>query len=270
MGSVYAGHHPVIGKRVAVKVLAEHCAHIPDLVRRFVEEARAVNKIGHPNIIDIFSFGTLADARPFFVMEYLEGANLADRLEAADLTRQRDAPPAAADLRRARGGAPRGDRPPRSQAGEHLDRGAGARGLVRQGARLRDRQAARQPAGPRPRRPARRWGRPATWRPSSAWGARSITAPTSTRSASSSTRSSPGSSRFGARASASCSTSTCPSRPSRRRNTARWTPELERIILSCLEKDPAKRPETAKELGGCSTSRCTKGRDRSPRSGPPY
>ncbi len=77
MGSVYAGHHPVIGKRVAVKVLAAHCAHIPDLVRRFVEEARAVNKIGHPNIIDIFSFGTLADARPFFVMEYLEGANLA-------------------------------------------------------------------------------------------------------------------------------------------------------------------------------------------------
>jgi serine/threonine-protein kinase len=86
MGSVYAGHHPVIGKRVAVKVLSPQCAHIPDLVRRFVEEARAVNKIGHPNIIDIFSFGTLADARPFFVMEYLEGANLAERLEAGNLT----------------------------------------------------------------------------------------------------------------------------------------------------------------------------------------
>jgi len=86
MGSVYAGHHPVIGKRVAVKVLAPHCASIPDLVRRFVEEARAVNKIGHPNIIDIFSFGTLPDARPYFVMEFLEGSNLAERLEAGNLT----------------------------------------------------------------------------------------------------------------------------------------------------------------------------------------
>jgi len=86
MGSVYAGHHPVIGKRVAVKVLAPHCASIPDLVRRFVEEARAVNKIGHPNIIDIFSFGTLSDARPFFVMEFLDGAGLAQRMDAGDMT----------------------------------------------------------------------------------------------------------------------------------------------------------------------------------------
>jgi serine/threonine-protein kinase len=86
MGAVYAGHHPVIGKRVAVKVLSPQCAHIPDLVRRFVEEARAVNKIGHPNIIDIFSFGTLEDARPYFVMEFLEGASLAARLEAGTLT----------------------------------------------------------------------------------------------------------------------------------------------------------------------------------------
>jgi serine/threonine-protein kinase len=85
MGAVYAGHHPVIGKKVAVKVLAPQCAAVPDLVRRFAEEARAVNKIGHPNIVDIFSFGTLADARPYFVMEFLEGASLGQRLEAGDL-----------------------------------------------------------------------------------------------------------------------------------------------------------------------------------------
>ncbi len=85
MGAVYAGHHPVIGKKVAVKVLAPQCAAVPDLVRRFAEEARAVNKIGHPNIIDIFSFGTLPDARPYFVMEFLEGASLGQRLEAGDL-----------------------------------------------------------------------------------------------------------------------------------------------------------------------------------------
>jgi serine/threonine-protein kinase len=81
MGEVYAAQHPLIGKRVAIKVLAPHYVTVPDMVRRFMEEARAVNKIGHPNIIDIFSFGQLPDGRHFMVMEYLEGENLARRLE---------------------------------------------------------------------------------------------------------------------------------------------------------------------------------------------
>jgi eukaryotic-like serine/threonine-protein kinase len=81
MGQVYAASHPLIGKKVAIKILARHCVAIPDLVRRFMEEARAVNKIGHPHIIDIFSFGQLPDGRHFMVMEYLEGKNLAQRLE---------------------------------------------------------------------------------------------------------------------------------------------------------------------------------------------
>src|SRR5450432_212479 len=87
MGEIYGGHHPVIGKRVAVKVLSSECASHPDLVRRFIEEARAVNRIGHPNIIDIFSFGQLGDGRQYFVMEFLEGQSLADRLEKGDIKR---------------------------------------------------------------------------------------------------------------------------------------------------------------------------------------
>ena len=81
MGSVYAGIQPVIGKRVAIKVLAPHIASNPELVRRFVDEARAVNKIGHPNIVDIFSFGWLPDKRHYFAMEFLDGQGLADRLK---------------------------------------------------------------------------------------------------------------------------------------------------------------------------------------------
>ena len=49
-------------------------------MQRFVDEARAVNKIGHPNIIDIFSFGQLADGRQYFVMEFLDGETLAARI----------------------------------------------------------------------------------------------------------------------------------------------------------------------------------------------
>ncbi|MES1209834.1 MAG: protein kinase [Pseudomonadota bacterium] len=86
MGVVYAAIHPVIEKKVAVKVLAAQFSSTPDLVRRFVDEARAVNRIGHENIIDIFSFGQLADGRQYFVMEYLEGATLATRLERNDLS----------------------------------------------------------------------------------------------------------------------------------------------------------------------------------------
>jgi serine/threonine-protein kinase len=75
-GTVYRGAHPVIGKQVAIKVLARRYSVDPEITSRFVAEARAVNQIRHKNIIDIFSFGTLADGRQYYVMEYLDGEPL--------------------------------------------------------------------------------------------------------------------------------------------------------------------------------------------------
>src|SRR5262249_21952532 len=80
MGQVYGAVQPEIGARVAIKVLGRDLSRDQRLVRRFVDEARAVNKIRHPNIIDIFAFGRLADGRQYFVMELLEGETLAARL----------------------------------------------------------------------------------------------------------------------------------------------------------------------------------------------
>jgi eukaryotic-like serine/threonine-protein kinase len=80
MGAVFAANHPVIGKRVAIKVLDAYFSRDMALVRRFLDEARAVNKIGHPNIIDVFSFGQLPDGRQYFVMEFLEGETMAEWL----------------------------------------------------------------------------------------------------------------------------------------------------------------------------------------------
>ena len=80
MGQVYAAKQPVIGKRVAIKILKTAFSNDAELVRRFLGEARAVNKIGHPNIIDIFSFGQLPDGRQYFVMEFLEGETLGERI----------------------------------------------------------------------------------------------------------------------------------------------------------------------------------------------
>src|SRR5688572_33080720 len=55
-------------------------------VDRFVQEARSVNQIRHPNIVHIFAFGELPDGRSYFVMEWLEGDPLSARL-AAGVTR---------------------------------------------------------------------------------------------------------------------------------------------------------------------------------------
>jgi serine/threonine protein kinase len=81
-GTVYEGLQPLINKRVAIKVLRRRFSDDADIVDRFVAEARAVNTIGHPGIIDIFSFGELADGRRYFVMELLKGESLRTRLQA--------------------------------------------------------------------------------------------------------------------------------------------------------------------------------------------
>jgi serine/threonine-protein kinase len=79
-GAVYAGEQPVIGKRVAIKVLHRKFASDAGVVSRFVAEARAVNRIRHRNIIDIFSFGALEKKGPYFVMELLDGMTLGELL----------------------------------------------------------------------------------------------------------------------------------------------------------------------------------------------
>ena len=80
MGAVYSATHPMIGKRAAVKVISAALGTNAEAVGRFVQEARSVNQIGHPNIVDVFAFGELPDGRNYFVMEYLQGESLADRI----------------------------------------------------------------------------------------------------------------------------------------------------------------------------------------------
>ena len=80
MGEVYRAVHPFIGKRAAVKVMRGSLTRSPDAVARFTREAQAVGRLGHPNIIDAFSFGCLPDGRCYLVMEWLQGESLATRL----------------------------------------------------------------------------------------------------------------------------------------------------------------------------------------------
>jgi serine/threonine-protein kinase len=91
MGAVYLGEHPLIGKRVAVKVLLEELAAKEDIVQRFFTEAKVVTDIGHQNIVDIVDFGKVrldpaAAETVYFVMEFLDGESLAARLRRTGLS----------------------------------------------------------------------------------------------------------------------------------------------------------------------------------------
>src|SRR4030095_3629348 len=81
MGVVYLGEHPVIGKKVAMKAIHPELARNREVVSRFVMEAKAVNQIGHEHIVDIGDFGNTPDGDFYFIMEYLQGESLADRLK---------------------------------------------------------------------------------------------------------------------------------------------------------------------------------------------
>jgi eukaryotic-like serine/threonine-protein kinase len=86
MGSVYLAEHPAIGKLIALKVLNPELAVQPEIVTRFFNEAKAVNEIRHPNIVDIIDFGLLPAGGPaeapivYFLMEYIDGTSLTELL----------------------------------------------------------------------------------------------------------------------------------------------------------------------------------------------
>ena len=77
MGAVFLAEHPLIGKRVALKVIHRELATNKEVVQRFFQEARSVNQIGDEHIVEIHDFGQSADGDYFYIMEYLEGRTLA-------------------------------------------------------------------------------------------------------------------------------------------------------------------------------------------------
>ncbi|XXX77310.1 serine/threonine-protein kinase [Sorangium sp. So ce134] len=75
-GAVFSAQHIRTGKRAAVKVLNEAVAQSARVLDRFAREIDALRRISHPNIVEIYEVGELDDHRPFYAMEHLEGQTL--------------------------------------------------------------------------------------------------------------------------------------------------------------------------------------------------
>lgn len=84
-GHVYLAEHTGLQRKEAVKVLKARVAMDPKYVMRFRREARATNRVQHPNIVGIYDFGQLPDGRMFLAMEYAEGESLRALLDKGPL-----------------------------------------------------------------------------------------------------------------------------------------------------------------------------------------
>jgi len=79
MGAVYLAEEIALGRMVAIKVVSDSVARDPEIRARFLREARLLATVEHPNVVRIYTFGTVGD-RPYLIMEYVEGETLSERI----------------------------------------------------------------------------------------------------------------------------------------------------------------------------------------------
>jgi eukaryotic-like serine/threonine-protein kinase len=84
MGEVYRAHDTRLRRDVALKILPASFTNDPDRLRRFEQEARAVAALNHPNIVSIYDVGEAGGVH-YIVSELLEGDSLRERIPAAGL-----------------------------------------------------------------------------------------------------------------------------------------------------------------------------------------
>jgi Tol biopolymer transport system component/tRNA A-37 threonylcarbamoyl transferase component Bud32 len=79
MGEVYKARDPRLERTVAIKVLPKHLSASPEVRQRFEREAKTVSQLSHPHICALYDVGREGETE-YLVMEYLEGDTLSDRL----------------------------------------------------------------------------------------------------------------------------------------------------------------------------------------------
>src|SRR5208337_5569096 len=84
MGEVYRARDTRLDRTVAIKILPSHLSHDPTLRQRFEREAKTISSLSDPHICTLFDVGH-QDGTDYLVMEYLEGETLAQRLQKGPL-----------------------------------------------------------------------------------------------------------------------------------------------------------------------------------------
>ena len=79
MAIVYRARDSVLGRTVAVKVIRPAYTEEPHFLDRFLQEARLVASLDHPNVLPLYDFGE-EKGRPYLVLPYLPGGSLAERM----------------------------------------------------------------------------------------------------------------------------------------------------------------------------------------------
>ena len=196
MGAVYQAEDTNLDRQVAIKVLPEEFAQNPDRLARFEREAKAVAALSHPNILALFEFGQ-ENGVTFAVTELLDGETVGSRLEngpmpirkAIELARQVAEGLAAAHEQ----GVVHRDLKPDNL---YLTRDGRAKildfGLAKVATEAIDEQVTEAPTQTQHTDPEPSSARSATWLPSRCEANPPTTVRTSSRSASFSTRLSPG------------------------------------------------------------------------------
>lgn len=86
-GVVYKARQEPIGRLVALKVLGQEVAHNEKAIRRFLNEARIISQLRHPNTVSLIDFGPIEGSGQLFIaMDYLAGGQLRDLIEQGRLS----------------------------------------------------------------------------------------------------------------------------------------------------------------------------------------
>jgi Tol biopolymer transport system component/tRNA A-37 threonylcarbamoyl transferase component Bud32 len=87
MATVYEAYDPRFEREVAIKVLPREMLHDPQFRVRFEREAKTIALLEHPAIVPVYDYGE-EDGQPYFVMRYMTGGSLSDRIRKGALTLQ--------------------------------------------------------------------------------------------------------------------------------------------------------------------------------------
>jgi predicted Ser/Thr protein kinase len=84
MGAVYKARQPGLDRLVAIKILPPEVGADPEFAQRFTREAQALARLSHQHIVPVYDFG-VADGLYYFIMEYVDGANLRHLIKTGEL-----------------------------------------------------------------------------------------------------------------------------------------------------------------------------------------